>query len=144
MTPVNSRSIPMGMCTGATDLPYSSRSWSTLRWKTAFSFSSAVALLPTISERKPPSQKSPGVPPEGREPAVGSALQLGDRRLRGPHRPADRGLGQSQLARDLAALGEKLQAQEERAEEIRNCRLRAEELLARVAEWREADSRPRE
>jgi len=57
-----------------------------------------------------------------------------------------RGFGEAldALARDLAGLGEQLQAQEERAEEIRNCRLRAEELLAHVAQWREADSRPRE
>jgi ATP-dependent DNA helicase DinG len=48
------------------------------------------------------------------------------------------------LAVSLAAMVEKLQAQEERAEEIRNCRMRAAELLGRIAEWREADSRPRE
>jgi ATP-dependent DNA helicase DinG len=48
------------------------------------------------------------------------------------------------LAKELAALAEKLQAQEERAEEIRNCRVRAAELLGRVTDWREADQRPRE
>ena len=48
------------------------------------------------------------------------------------------------LATQLTALVAKLQAQEERAEEIRNCRLRAGEYLARIGEWREADARPRE
>ena len=48
------------------------------------------------------------------------------------------------LAAPLEALVEKLQAQEERAEEIRNCRMRADEALARIAEWRDADARPRE
>ena len=48
------------------------------------------------------------------------------------------------LALALEDLVAKLHAQEERAEEIRNCRARAEELLGRVAEWREADARPRE
>ena len=48
------------------------------------------------------------------------------------------------LGTTLASLAEKLRAQEERAEEIRNCRLRADECAARVAEWREADRRPRE
>ena len=48
------------------------------------------------------------------------------------------------LADRLSALVEQLQAQEERAEEIRNCRQRAEEYLARIAEWQEADERPRE
>ncbi|HUP96307.1 MAG TPA: ATP-dependent DNA helicase [Usitatibacter sp.] len=48
------------------------------------------------------------------------------------------------LAAQLAALVEKLQAQEERAEEIRNCRMRAGEYLARIGEWQEADERPRE
>jgi len=47
-------------------------------------------------------------------------------------------------ATPLEALVEKLQAQEERAEEIRNCRMRAGDALARIADWREADSRPRE
>ena len=45
------------------------------------------------------------------------------------------------------ALGEasvRLASQEERAEEIRSCRLRADQCLARVAEWREAGARPRE
>ncbi len=48
------------------------------------------------------------------------------------------------LAGRLAALAERLRSQEERVEEIRNCRMRAEEFLARIAEWREADERPRE
>src|SRR5207248_10250913 len=34
--------------------------------------------------------------------------------------------------------------QEERAEEIRNARMRADEVLERIARWREADERPRE
>jgi ATP-dependent DNA helicase DinG len=49
-----------------------------------------------------------------------------------------------ELAKHLAALTEALQAQEERAEEIRNCRERAGQLLALVSDWREADARPRE
>jgi ATP-dependent DNA helicase DinG len=48
------------------------------------------------------------------------------------------------LAAETGKLAGALQAQEERAEEIRNCRMRADEVLARVAEWREADARPRE
>lgn len=48
------------------------------------------------------------------------------------------------LGLELGTLAERLQAQEERAEEIRNCRVRATGLLGRIAEWREADSRPRE
>jgi ATP-dependent DNA helicase DinG len=48
------------------------------------------------------------------------------------------------LAQVLADLGKILGAQEERAEEIRSCRARADECLARVTEWREADARPRE
>ena len=48
------------------------------------------------------------------------------------------------LATALEALVEKLAAQEERAEEIRNCRARAEEFLGRVTLWREADARPKE
>jgi ATP-dependent DNA helicase DinG len=48
------------------------------------------------------------------------------------------------LAAGLGDLARKLEAQEERAEEIRNCRARAEELLARVVDWREAGARPRE
>ena len=48
------------------------------------------------------------------------------------------------LGESLEALVEKLAAQEERAEEIRNCRERAGELLARVLQWREADERPKE
>jgi ATP-dependent DNA helicase DinG len=41
-------------------------------------------------------------------------------------------------------LGEKLRAQEERAEEIRNCRLRCDALAALIGEWRDADQRPKE
>jgi len=48
------------------------------------------------------------------------------------------------LATELETLTARLQAQEERAEEIRNARMRAEAMLARVAEWRDAGSRPRE
>jgi ATP-dependent DNA helicase DinG len=48
------------------------------------------------------------------------------------------------LATQLGALAQKLRAQEERAEEIRNCRQRADEFIARIAEWREADARPKE
>jgi len=48
------------------------------------------------------------------------------------------------LAGALAALGAKLRAQEERAEEIRNCRVRCDELAALAGEWREADARPKE
>ncbi|HET9577890.1 MAG TPA: ATP-dependent DNA helicase [Usitatibacter sp.] len=48
------------------------------------------------------------------------------------------------LAGELARFADKLRAQEERAEEIRNCRTRAEEILAHVAQWREADARPKE
>ncbi len=48
------------------------------------------------------------------------------------------------LSDQLVHLVARLHAQEERAEEIRNCRARADELLARIAEWREADARPRE
>ena len=48
------------------------------------------------------------------------------------------------LATALAALVTQLRAQEERAEEIRNCRVRADECMARIAEWREADARPKE
>jgi ATP-dependent DNA helicase DinG len=48
------------------------------------------------------------------------------------------------LEESLAALAKRLHAQEERAEEIRNCRMRAEEYYARVVEWREADARPKE
>ena len=44
----------------------------------------------------------------------------------------------------LAALGAKLRAQEERAEEIRNCRMRCDALAGLVGEWREADARPKE
>ena len=49
-----------------------------------------------------------------------------------------------ELAKMLEVLVEKLAAQEERAEEIRNCRARAGDFLARVLQWREADARPRE
>jgi ATP-dependent DNA helicase DinG len=48
------------------------------------------------------------------------------------------------LAGALATLGAKLRAQEERADEIRNCRVRCDELAGVVAEWREADERPKE
>jgi ATP-dependent DNA helicase DinG len=48
------------------------------------------------------------------------------------------------LGTQLEALGGKLRAQEERAEEIRNCRVRVDEFLGRIAEWREADARPKE
>jgi len=48
------------------------------------------------------------------------------------------------LAGALGDLGKCLAAQEERAEEIRSCRARADACLARVTEWREADARPRE
>ncbi len=48
------------------------------------------------------------------------------------------------LAGALVALVERVRAQEERAEELRNARLRAEAALARVTDWREADARPRE
>ncbi len=48
------------------------------------------------------------------------------------------------LAGALAALSRKLAAQEERAEEIKSCRQRADACLARVTQWREADARPRE
>src|SRR6185369_5398331 len=48
------------------------------------------------------------------------------------------------LADEAGKLVNALQAQEERAEEIRNCRLRADQVLGRIAEWREADARPRE
>jgi ATP-dependent DNA helicase DinG len=48
------------------------------------------------------------------------------------------------LGKELAVLGERLRAQEERAEEIRNCRMRADECLARITQWQEADARPRE
>ena len=48
------------------------------------------------------------------------------------------------LAVALGDLGACLAAQEERAEEIRSCRARADACLARVTEWREADARPRE
>ena len=48
------------------------------------------------------------------------------------------------LASALVALVEALQGQEERAEEIKNCRVRAEMLLARIELWQEAGRRPRE
>ena len=44
----------------------------------------------------------------------------------------------------LAQLAALLRAHEERAEEIRNCRLRCDELAARAAQWRCGDERPRE
>jgi ATP-dependent DNA helicase DinG len=58
-------------------------------------------------------------------------------------RPAfDRAL--SALSDELMRFVEKLRAQEERAEEIRNCRVRADEILAHVSDWQDADARPRE
>jgi ATP-dependent DNA helicase DinG len=48
------------------------------------------------------------------------------------------------LAEQLAALVEALSAQAERAEEIKNCRERAAALVSLLAEWREADARPKE
>jgi ATP-dependent DNA helicase DinG len=48
------------------------------------------------------------------------------------------------LKQELEALGAKLRAQEERAEEIRNCRVRVDEFLGRIAEWDEGDARPKE
>lgn len=48
------------------------------------------------------------------------------------------------LRKELEALGAKLRAQEERAEEIKNCRFRVDEFLARIAEWQEGDARPKE
>ncbi|HLX22839.1 MAG TPA: ATP-dependent DNA helicase [Usitatibacter sp.] len=50
----------------------------------------------------------------------------------------------AEVAKQLAGIREKLAAQEERAEEIRNCRARADECVARVVEWRESHDRPRE
>ena len=44
----------------------------------------------------------------------------------------------------LESLRGHLAAQEERAEEIRNARMRADEVMARIESWREADERPRE
>jgi ATP-dependent DNA helicase DinG len=46
------------------------------------------------------------------------------------------------LAGELGAAEALLRAHEERAEELRNCRARASDYLARVQEWREADQRP--
>jgi ATP-dependent DNA helicase DinG len=46
------------------------------------------------------------------------------------------------LRAELESSREHLAAQEERAEEIRNARSRADEFLARVVEWQEADARP--
>ena len=46
------------------------------------------------------------------------------------------------LAAQLKALEVLLRAHEERAEEIRNCRVRADTYLAGVTDWREADDRP--
>jgi ATP-dependent DNA helicase DinG len=46
------------------------------------------------------------------------------------------------LRGELETLERLLHAQEERAEELRNCRTRAGELVARVIDWREADARP--
>jgi ATP-dependent DNA helicase DinG len=49
-----------------------------------------------------------------------------------------------ELSGELMRFVEKLRAQEERAEEIKNCRMRADEILARVSDWQEADARPKE
>ena len=46
------------------------------------------------------------------------------------------------LRAELESMDKRLRAQEERAEELRNCRERAGEFLARIVEWREADARP--
>jgi ATP-dependent DNA helicase DinG len=54
----------------------------------------------------------------------------------------DKSLGA--LAAELEVLAEKVRAQEERAEEIKNCRVRAEEILGRIADWQESDARPKE
>jgi ATP-dependent DNA helicase DinG len=48
------------------------------------------------------------------------------------------------LRKELEALGVQLRAQEERAEEIKNCRLRVDEFLGRIDEWQEGDARPKE
>ena len=48
------------------------------------------------------------------------------------------------LAVAVAALAEKLRAQEERAEEIKNCRARAGAILAQLTDWRGQDERPKE
>jgi ATP-dependent DNA helicase DinG len=45
---------------------------------------------------------------------------------------------------ELTALREKLATQEERAEDIRNCRARADQALALIEQWQEGESRPRE
>src|SRR5688572_2468127 len=44
------------------------------------------------------------------------------------------------LAERLAELTRALEAQEERAEEIRNCRMRAGTILGQISAWREADA----
>jgi ATP-dependent DNA helicase DinG len=54
----------------------------------------------------------------------------------------DQALGR--LHDELSALREKLSAQEERAEDIRNCRERTDQALALIEQWQEADTRPRE
>ncbi|MBC8021912.1 MAG: ATP-dependent DNA helicase, partial [Burkholderiales bacterium] len=48
------------------------------------------------------------------------------------------------LAAALAVLAARLRAQEERADEIRNCRARSDEVASLIGEWREADARPKE
>ena len=48
------------------------------------------------------------------------------------------------LAVTLAELAALLRAHEERAEEIRNARMRCDELAAQVTRWRSGDERPRE
>ena len=48
------------------------------------------------------------------------------------------------LAERLAELAEMLHAQEERAEEIRNCRERASAAIGQIGSWRDSDERPKE
>ena len=48
------------------------------------------------------------------------------------------------LAVTVGTLAEKLRAQEERAEEIKNCRARASAILTQLTDWREQDARPKE
>ena len=74
--------------------------------------------------------------------ALGPALGRTAVNAINPRAAFDRAL--DALATELATLTERLRAQEERAEEIRNCRVRADEYAARILQWREADARPRE
>ncbi|QJR14991.1 ATP-dependent DNA helicase [Usitatibacter palustris] len=48
------------------------------------------------------------------------------------------------LAEKLGELSKLLQAHEERAEELRNARVRADEFAGRIADWRELDARERD